>query len=85
MRPGNVGTSGPHAWTVDGTEPDVVITAGPSGDHASRTATYTFTVDDSSATVECRLDGGAWQPCTPSPRSLHRPRGRSAQLLGARH
>ena len=61
---GNIGQTGVLSWTVDGTEPDVVITSGPSGNHASRTATYTFTVDDTSATVECLFDGGTWEPCT---------------------
>ena len=65
---GNVGQTSVMSWTVDGTEPDVVITSGPSGNHASRTATYTFTVNDASATVECLLDGGTWLPCS-SPRT----------------
>ncbi|MCY4724744.1 Ig-like domain-containing protein [Nocardioides sp. STR2] len=65
----NVGQTAVMSWTVDGTEPDVVITSGPSGDHASRTATYTFTVDDPTATVECLLDGGTWSPCS-SPRTF---------------
>ncbi|MCP3421830.1 hypothetical protein [Nocardioides pinisoli] len=66
---GNVGQTDPMTWTLDGTEPDVVITSGPSGDHTSRTATYTFTVDDPTATVECLLDGGTWTPCS-SPRTF---------------
>ncbi len=65
---GNVGQTSLMSWTVDGTEPDVNITSGPSGNHASRTATYTFTVDDPTAVVECLLDGGTWEPCS-SPRS----------------
>ncbi|MDR7254832.1 Ca2+-binding RTX toxin-like protein [Nocardioides sp. BE266] len=63
---GNVGQTAVMSWTVDGTEPDVVITSGPSGNHASRTATYTWTVDDVTATVECLLDGGTWEPCSGS-------------------
>ena len=53
---------------VDTTAPNTVVTTGPLGATSSASASFTFTADDSSATFECRLDGGGWSPCS-SPRS----------------
>jgi Bacterial Ig-like domain len=53
---------------VDTTAPNTVLTTGPLGATSSASASFTFTADDPSATFECRLDGGAWSPCS-SPRS----------------
>lgn len=44
--------------------PAVSITGGPSGVVASSSATFDFTVDDGSATVECALDGGGYAGCS---------------------
>jgi len=51
-------------WKVDGTAPVVTVTGGPQGTVGSRTAELTFTVDDATATVECRLDGGTYAACS---------------------
>jgi hypothetical protein len=44
--------------------PVVEITSAPSGTVAVGDATVEFTVDDDTATVESRLDGGSWAPAT---------------------
>ncbi|MGH2753201.1 MAG: Ig-like domain-containing protein [Actinomycetota bacterium] len=52
---------------VDLTAPVVTITGGPSPEWTSTDVTYTFTIDDPSATAECSLtnDGSeSWGPCT---------------------
>ena len=49
--------------------PSVSITSGPTDPTTATTATLAFTVDDPTATVECRLDTGTWLPCT-SPEEL---------------
>jgi Ca2+-binding RTX toxin-like protein len=66
---GNESPTSTTVWTVDGTLPNVQITSGPTGTVNVRDVSFTFTVDDPAADVECRLDFGAWQPCG-SPRSL---------------
>jgi uncharacterized delta-60 repeat protein len=44
--------------------PDTALTSGPSGTVGSNSATFTFTSDEMGATFECRLDGGAYAPCS---------------------
>jgi Ca2+-binding RTX toxin-like protein len=61
---GNVSETASRTWTVDTVPPIVTITAGPSGTVAQIDATFEFEVDDPTATTECRLDGGAWSPCS---------------------
>ncbi|HVE92101.1 MAG TPA: kelch repeat-containing protein [Actinomycetota bacterium] len=53
-----------HRWTVDGIAPDTQITSGPIGPVASASATFSFTSTESGATLECALDGAAFQACT---------------------
>ena len=48
------------SWTVDTTAPAVGIASAPAGITAATAASIAFTVDDGSATVQYRLDGGAW-------------------------
>ena len=43
--------------------PDTTITSGPSGSTTSRNATVSFESDDSGATFECSVDGGAFNGC----------------------
>lgn len=46
------------------TDPPVVeVTEAPSGETTATSASVVFTVDDDTATVECRLDEGEWAPC----------------------
>jgi Ca2+-binding RTX toxin-like protein len=60
---GNTGSDGPWSWTIDTTPPDVTITAGPTGPVASVDAVFEFASTDPTATFECSLDGGAFEPC----------------------
>lgn len=60
-------TPASSAWTVDSTAPDTQITAGPPAID-STDATFAFAGDDGAGTgvasLECRIDGGAWATCT---------------------
>lgn len=51
--------------------PQTTIHGGPSGPHASRTATFTFSSSLAGSTFLCRLDSGYWKACT-SPRTYTR-------------
>jgi hypothetical protein len=53
-----------RAFTVDTNAPHTQITSAPSGTSDSAQATVAFTVDETGATSECRLDGDAWVACT---------------------
>jgi len=61
---GNVDAS-PEArdFTVDATAPTPAIT-GPGPVGRDRTPTIAFTVDDATASAACRVDDGAFAPCT---------------------
>ncbi|MBJ7354916.1 MAG: hypothetical protein JHC98_08830, partial [Thermoleophilaceae bacterium] len=61
---GNVGTAVAPNFTinVDTTGPVTTINSGPSGAQSSRTATYTFSADES-ATFYCSLDGAPATVC----------------------
>jgi hypothetical protein len=50
---------GDHATAASGLE----ITSGPSGTEASSSATFTFSYSVGSASFECSLDGGGYEPC----------------------
>lgn len=64
-----------RSWTVQTTPGAVTITDGAGGIVVSPKARFSFTGTGSG--FECRLDGGAWQPCTspttynPLPAGLH--------------
>ena len=71
-RAGNVDASPAiFAWSVDTSTPDTQLIAGPSGPQASTMAQFTFFSPDAGAgaTFDCKLDAGAFVPCT-SPRDL---------------
>ena len=59
----------PQGQAPDRTAPTITITGAPGPSSAATTATFTFTADEAPVTFQCRLDGGAWQPCS-SPRGL---------------
>ncbi len=71
-RAGNVDASPAiFAWSVDTSTPDTQLLTGPSGPQAATTAQFTFFSPDAGggATFDCKLDAGAFAPCT-SPRDL---------------
>jgi hypothetical protein len=49
---------------ADTTPPDTTITSGPSGTVNTAEATFTFTSTEAGSTFACRVDGGAFVPCT---------------------
>jgi hypothetical protein len=49
---------------ADTTAPNTTITAHPPTTTTNRGARFAFTSSESPATVQCRLDGAAWQRCT---------------------
>jgi hypothetical protein len=50
-----------YSFSIDTTPPRTEITGGP-GDTIAATAVFLFSAPGA-ASVSCRLDGGAWQPC----------------------
>jgi hypothetical protein len=53
-----------RTWTVDTQAPDTSFSAGgPTGTTSSNSPTFGFTSSEPNSTFECRLDGGAWEPC----------------------
>ncbi len=56
-------------WTIDATAPQTTIDSGPPATVSSAGAAFTFSSSEGNSTFQCRLDGGAWAPCT-SPSAL---------------
>ena len=67
---GNTGPDATRTWTVDTVKPVTTITNGPPSVTNQTNATFTFTVDDGTATSACSLDGSAFAPCT-SPKTYN--------------
>ncbi|MFN8471225.1 MAG: choice-of-anchor Q domain-containing protein [Anaerolineae bacterium] len=59
-----------QVYTIDRTAPTTTITGKPSNPSNSASATFTFSASDGSgsgvASVQCKLDGGAFAPCASS-------------------
>ena len=53
-----------RSFTVDTAAPQTTITSSPPVLSLSNSGSVTFTVNESGATSECRLDGGAWTACS---------------------
>ena len=54
-----------RTWTVDTVAPNTGITGGPAeGAATDASAAFTFVSTEAGASFACRLDGGAWAPCT---------------------
>lgn len=66
---GNTGPVATRTWRVDVTAPVPSVTSGPEPLVAVSTIGISFTSDDAGATLECRVDGSDWAPCT-SPRNM---------------
>ncbi|HYI44460.1 MAG TPA: Ig-like domain repeat protein [Actinomycetota bacterium] len=64
---GNAGPAATRSFTVDTVAPDApTIDSGPSGDVATASVTFELSSNDSTATFECSMDGGAFAPCSSS-------------------
>ena len=48
----------------DTAAPDTAIDAGPSGTTTSTSASFAFSATETGSSFECRLDGGAFTPCS---------------------
>jgi hypothetical protein len=57
-------TPASRTWTIDTTAPQTSIDSGPSGTVATAAAEFTISASESGATLECRIDGAGWNPCT---------------------
>ena len=62
---GLTGDAVTQSWTVrKHPAPHTRIVSGPAGRTGSRSATFTFTADETGVTFECALDGGPWRACS---------------------
>jgi hypothetical protein len=61
---GNLSSATSYSWVIDTTPPTISITSGPSGYVQSTNATFAFSSADTSATFQCKLDGGSYASCT---------------------
>jgi hypothetical protein len=64
----NVATTPPVAFTVDTTPPHTSIVSGPLGPTTATSAAFRFASSEPGSSFQCRIDGGAWAPCS-SPQS----------------
>jgi hypothetical protein len=60
---GNVGPVASARFEILG-PPETSITGGPAGKIWNTTPSFAFTSDTAGATFQCRVDAGAWAPCT---------------------
>jgi outer membrane protein assembly factor BamB len=61
---GNVSAPVTVTWTVDTIPPTVTLSSGPVGVVNSRSATFTFTSNESGATFKCSKNGKPYATCT---------------------
>jgi uncharacterized protein (TIGR03382 family) len=62
---GNVdATPASHAWNIDSSVPETVLSAAPPVLTTQKTASFTFSSPDTGVTFECSLDGAAFSACT---------------------
>ena len=64
----NVETPSSRTFTIDRDDPQTTIDSNPADPTSSTSADFDFSSDEGGSTFECRIDGGAWGPCT-SPKS----------------
>jgi alpha-tubulin suppressor-like RCC1 family protein len=69
----NISSLSTYTWTVDTASPTIVFTSTPVNPSAFNTANFQFTASDAGGTgisnIQCKLDAGAYAPCT-SPKNL---------------
>jgi hypothetical protein len=58
------GTPATRSFTVDTAPPHATIASAPPTPSISGSGSVAFTVNESGASSECRLDGGGWAACT---------------------
>ncbi|MFN8150908.1 MAG: Ig-like domain-containing protein [Solirubrobacterales bacterium] len=57
-------TPASRSFTVDTNPPDTTINTGPSGPISTSAPQFTFSSPDNTATFECKIDAGPFNPCT---------------------
>jgi hypothetical protein len=61
----NVGApTPPRGFTVDTASPNTAIDSGPNGTTGDDTPTFGFSSNEPGSTFQCRVDGGAFGPCS---------------------
>jgi hypothetical protein len=75
---GNTGATTSYSWRIDATAPETTISSAPRSRTTTLSATLRFSASES-ATFRCKLDAGAFVPCT-SPKSYARLRRSSHQF-----
>lgn len=58
------GSPAVRTWIVDTAPPDTSITAGPSGPVSATAARFDFVGSEAGSSFQCKLDGGAFAPCS---------------------
>jgi uncharacterized protein (TIGR03382 family) len=53
-----------YAWTVDTSSPETLLSSAPPLSTQNKTASFTFSSNEASATFECSLDGVAFAACS---------------------
>ena len=62
---GNTGSAASRSYSVDTVGPAASITAGPAQDSTITTSATSFSfTGEAGGSFDCKLDGGAWAPCT---------------------
>lgn len=61
---GNLSSPSTVGWAVDASVKAPFLLSGPPSFTSTTSATFAFLSEDADATLECRLDGGAWTACT---------------------
>lgn len=78
---GNSGQSASYSWQVDATAPETALGSTPAARTTAASATFTFSANEAAA-FQCKLDAGAFAPCT-SPKT-HTGLGRTAHSFEVR-
>jgi uncharacterized repeat protein (TIGR01451 family) len=57
-------TPASNTWVIDTLAPDTTLVSLDGNPTNDNTTDFTFSSSESGSTFECRVDGGAWAPCT---------------------
>jgi hypothetical protein len=61
---GNAGPEASYTWNIDTTGPSASLTTMPTNPSNTSSSTFGFTATENGSTFECKLDLGAFTPCT---------------------